>query len=218
MQNCAEEADRGAAGGGMSLEELYTKMKSCNACKMRSLCTQVVPAEGQINSPKLLIVGEAPGADEDREGRPFVGMAGQLLREVLRETKILNKGNTLISNVMKCRPPDNKFPKNDCPSICVSLWLNKEIELAKPQRMLLLGAQPLKFVAGLTGVTLCRGKWYEVKGVRTMITFHPSYVARQDRAGDLSTRRQFEDDIYQVALEVKGLEDKEKGVDQTLAL
>lgn len=193
-----------------ALVELYEEMRSCTACKTRELCRQVVVAVGQTEFPKVLVIGEAPGEQEDREGEPFVGQAGQLLRLVMRETGVLNRSNTLISNTLKCRPPNNKFPHDECPSICVSKWLDKEIELAKPARMILLGSVPLKYVAGLSGITRVRGQWLSIRGIRTMPTFHPSYVIRQEREGDASARSAFEADIADVAGEVAEMADAVK--------
>lgn len=184
------------------LDSLYEEMKSCSACKLRAGCSQVVTSIGQTSAPILLAIGEAPGGDEDAEGVPFVGRAGRVLREALRETGILNKGNTLVTNVLHCRPPKNKFPTDESPSICVGRWLSREIELAAPQRMLLLGAKPLFYVAGLSGIKANRGRWMNVRGIRTMATYHPSYVLRSEREGKMDARRAFEDDIGEVAGEV----------------
>lgn len=196
----------------MKIEEaqnLYSEMKSCNACVMRQGCTQVVTYDGFLDdTPLLLIVGEAPGKEEDAEGRPFVGESGILLREALRSTKILKKNNTLISNTIKCRPPENKFPQDkNIPRLCVSRWLYKEIAIIEPKRMLLLGGQALLFVAGMKGISKTRGNWLTVKGVRTMATFHPSYVIRQMREGDIETRQNFFDDVKMVAEEVAHLQE-----------
>jgi DNA polymerase len=155
------------------------------------------------DTPLLLVVGEAPGADEDREGRPFVGDCGILLREALRASKVLKKNNTIISNTLKCRPPGNKFPQDkNIAKLCVSKWLDKEIAAIEPKRMLLLGNVPLNYLAGLTGITKIRGTWLTVKGVRTMPTFHPSYVIRCMNGGDMETQRLFFADIKTVADEV----------------
>lgn len=190
----------------MSLEELYAEMKNCNACKLRSGCIQVVPSTGNTKDPILMIIGECPGADEDEAGEPFIGKAGETLRHVIRMTKIINKKNTLITNTMHCRPPANKFPTDESPLVCIGKWLNREIEISKPKRMLLLGSTPLKYVAGLKGITQMRGQWLNIKNIRTMATYHPSYVMRKDNMGDVATRRDFENDIFAIANEVKEIE------------
>ena len=187
------------------LTELYKEKVKCNACRLRTGCIQVVPGTGCMENPILMIVGEGPGSDEDETGEPFCGPCGQVLREIIRTTKVINKTNTLISNVLGCRPAKNKFPVDDCPNICVSKWLWKEIELAAPKRMLLLGNTPLKYVAGLTGITAQRGKYFNIRGIRTLATYHPSYILRTDQAGMLQHRETFEADIMDVAREVKKL-------------
>lgn len=184
------------------LEALYEQKRACDSCGLRKGCTQVVVGTGCMSSPALMVIGEAPSADDDIEGEPFVGQCGQILREAIRNTKILNRTNTLISNVIGCRPPKNKFPTNDNPDICMSKWLWREIELAQPKRMLLLGNVPLKYVAGMEGITSKRGQWYNIKGIRTMMTYHPSYILRTDKSGMMHHRLAFEGDIMEVAMEI----------------
>lgn len=193
------------------LENIYEDMLSCNACKMRAGCTKVVPATGKMDSPILMVVGEAPGQEEDDAGEPFVGRAGQALRKAIRDTKVLNRTNTIITNVLKCRPPGNRFPTDESASICVGKWLSREIELAKPKRLLLLGNVPLKYVASMSGITMHRGKWVEAMGIRSMPTYHPSYVLRQDGQGDMQTRALWERDIEEMAEEVKQILDATGG-------
>jgi DNA polymerase len=162
----------------------WDDMKACTACGMRAKCTQVVLPVGRLENPALLIVGEAPGADEDEQGEPFVGQAGETLREVIRATGVIDKRNTCMTNTIQCRPPGNKFPtKAEVPSVCTNKWVFPMIDMLKPQRMLLLGAKPLKHVAGLDGITKNRGTWFNIRGVRTMATFHPSFIMRKDRRG-----------------------------------
>jgi len=191
-----------------TIASLASEMKGCSACRMRSGCLQVVPPVGQYDRPILLVFGEAPGEAENEQGEPFVGRAGQCIREAFRGTKVINRTNTLIANVMNCRPPGNKFPTDDCPKICVSKWLWKTIELATPQRILLLGGTPLKFVAGMDGITTKRGQWYDIKGIRTMATYHPSYILRCDQDDRMRFKRdEFEGDIREMAGEVAKLQE-----------
>jgi len=186
--------------------DFLDEMKACNACKLRSNCTQVVLPIGNTTNPILIICGECPGTEEDEHGEPFIGKAGECLRHVLRMTKIINKKNTLITNIVKCRPPANKFPTDDSPVICVGKWLNKEIEIAKPKRILMLGNVPLKYLAGMKGITQLRGQWLDIKGVRTMATYHPSYICRMDNMGEKTKRQEFEKDIFSMANEVREIE------------
>ena len=191
-----------------TLDQLYTEMLQCQACKLRAGCSRVVPAVGQRTNPTVMIIGESPGQQEDERGEPFVGRAGEVLREVLRRVG-LNRTNTLITNVVKCRPPGNKFPEDDCPDICVSKWLIEEINLARPKCLLLVGGRSLNHVAKLDGITKRRGQWITVHGIKAMATFHPSYVLRMengskdDSAVLLMYRNMFISDITEVAKEVK---------------
>lgn len=192
-----------------SLIDLYNAKKECTACSLRKGCTQVVPGSGKMDHPILMIIAESPGESEDEEGEPLIGRAGQTLREVLRATKIINRTNTLLTNVLGCRPPHNKFPTDESASICVGKWLSREITIASPKRLLLLGNVPLKYVAGLAGITTHRGKWIEAMNVRSMPTYHPSYVLRQDGHGDMQTRTLWERDIEEMAKEVKQIQEEQ---------
>lgn len=185
------------------LDPILAEMRNCDACKLRRGCKQVVVPDGCLENPILVIMGESPGQAEDEEGIPFIGASGEILREVLRATKILNRTNTLIANTISCRPPKNKFPTDESASICVSKWLWKVIETANPDRLLLLGGVALKYVAGMEGITSSRGNWYRIRGIRTMATFHPSFILRNERDGFLQHRRVFESDINQVADEAR---------------
>jgi len=181
---------------------LWDDMKACNACKLRAGCTQVILPCGNRENPILMAIGECGGKTEDEQGVPFVGRSGECLRTVFRQVKF-NKTNTIISNVLKCRPPGNKFPKDDCPDICVSKWLSEEIKLLQPKILLLIGATALKYVAGLEGITNLRGKWITAKGIRALATYHPSYVLRKENEGYMSFKEVFTNDITMVAEEVK---------------
>jgi DNA polymerase len=143
-----------------------------------------VASDGNKINPKVLILGEAPGKDEVEAGKPFVGRAGKLLRSSLNQYGF-NKNNSLISNIIPCRPENNKFPTNiDLVKDCFNNWLLKEIILTKPDVMLLLGAQPLKYILNMVGITKLRGQWYDFKAengnVLCMPTYHPSYVLRKE--------------------------------------
>jgi DNA polymerase len=187
----------------MDMRSLLAEMRNCNACKLRRGCKQVVVPDGCLENPLLAICAEAPGQTEDEEGVPLIGAAGEVLRDVLRSTKVLNRTNTLLMNVVNCRPPKNKFPTDESASICVSKWLWQILEAAQPQRLLLLGGVALKYVANMEGITSSRGNWYRIKGIRTMATFHPSFILRTDRDGFIQNRRIFESDINQVADEIR---------------
>ena len=128
----------------------------CRECSVGKVYNKVVLSDGAYGfrgSPKVMIFGEAPGKDEVIEGRPFVGKAGKLLRSTLSQYGYSDR-NSIISNVIPCRPENNKFPKDaSLVRSCVDRWLKTEIELLKPSCILLLGAQPLKYVLGLKVIT-----------------------------------------------------------------
>lgn len=183
---------------------IYQEMTSCSACGLRSGCSRVTTATGNTIDPVLMVIGECPTRDDDWGQGLLSGAAGEVVREALRETGVLNKKNTVVTNVLHCFP-GGKFPKDESAEICVNKWLYREIDELKPQRILMLGSKALWYVAGMTGITASRGKWYRVRGVRSMATFSPAYIIRQDVEGITTARRLFESDFADVANEVKGL-------------
>jgi DNA polymerase len=165
--------------------ETFNKDKiRCRNCPVGSVYNCVVPSDGNKSNPKLLIIGEAPGADEIKIGKPFVGKCGKLLRETLNECGI-NEDNSLITNILPCRPERNKFPNNkNLVQNCVDMWLLEEISLVKPKGILLVGSKPLKLILELDQITKNRGVFHvnkEISGVETVIMpiYHPSYVQRK---------------------------------------
>jgi len=175
----------------------------CRACSIGPIYDKVVLSTGCKTNPKVMIIGEAPGKDEIEAGEPFVGKAGKLLRLVLKNCGFC-KANTLISNIIPCRPENNKFPQDvQLVKDCYDRWLKNEILLLQPDYMLLLGAQPLKYILNMSGITNLRGKWYDYtlnKVIKCMPTFHPSYVLRKQymKEGKI-IKRDFERDIKMVA-------------------
>jgi len=179
--------------------------EACRQCSVGMVYGKVVLSSGCKENPKVIVVGEAPGKDEVEQGEPFVGKAGKLLRLVLGECGF-RKTNSLISNIIPCRPENNKFPQDaSLVKACSNKWLVNEILLTKPSQLLLLGSQPLKYVLGLSGITKLRGKWYDFSAgldepIKCMPTFHPSYVLRKKyMSGGKAIRQSFEEDIKTVA-------------------
>lgn len=145
-----------------SYKEFEEVKLNCRQCEIGQIYNQVVPSEGNKINPIVTIIGEAPGHDEVKNKRPFVGKAGACLRQTLNKYGF-RKSNTLISNVIPCRPEKNKFPNDkDIVNNCLQRWLIEELKLVKPSYLLLLGNQPLKYILGLTGITKKRGEWYNV--------------------------------------------------------
>ncbi len=173
----------------------------CRQCDIFSHYRKVIQSEGCTTDPTFMFIGEGPGQDEVEQNRPFIGRAGQRLRkEIRKHRKVFNKETTIISNVLGCRPLDNKFPKDTAlVDTCVELWLFREIELLKPKVIIVLGNPALLHVREETGITNCRGGWKFLPEFRawSMATFHPCYVLRQSHMGYIE--QQFEKDIETVA-------------------
>jgi len=121
----------------MSLYILENKIKKCRACPLWKTRINAVPGEGPKNA-RIMIIGEAPGRNEDEQGRPFVGLAGKRLNKLL-ENNGIDRKNVFITNVVKCRPPQNRVPTEAEAKICIKLFLNQQINLVKPQLIILLG-------------------------------------------------------------------------------
>lgn len=156
-------------------EALHKTALGCNRCKLRAGCTQVVFGEGDVHA-KLMFVGEGPGADEDIQGRPFVGAAGQLLDRMIAAMGFA-RSEVYIANVVKCRPPNNRNPEPEEAEACRP-YLDRQIELVKPEAIVLLGAVALLNLMNMTGIRRCRGKWLSYRNIPVMPTFHPAYLLR----------------------------------------
>ena len=160
------------------LRESINKIKNC---KLKENASNLVFSDGNPNS-KVMIIGEGPGANEDKEGLPFVGRAGQLLDKMLHAINLSRK-NVYITNVVNYRPPENRKPtekeiKRYLP------YLKKHIEIIKPQIILLLGSTAMSAILQDTDViSKMRGKWYEIEinkcKISSIVSFHPSYLLRQ---------------------------------------
>ncbi len=147
------------------------------ACGLSTSRTQVVFGEGSPDA-RLMIVGEGPGEDEDVQGRPFVGRSGQLLDKIL-EAAGIPRQSVYIANIVKCRPPQNRVPGPLEAKTCTSLWLNKQIQLIRPQIIIPLGATALEFFAGeKLSISKVRGKFFEWQGIKIFPMFHPAYLLR----------------------------------------
>ena len=156
-----------------ALAELARQVSQCVRCpQLASTRTQTVFGVGPLD-PELCFVGEAPGADEDRTGQPFVGAAGQLLTRILVASG-LSREEVFICNILRCRPPGNRNPTPEEAGNC-SEWLEKTIALVKPRFLVALGAIATKHLLDTTvGITKLRGKFYEYRGIPVFCTFHPS--------------------------------------------
>ncbi|MDR3255934.1 MAG: uracil-DNA glycosylase [Synergistaceae bacterium] len=157
-------------------DECVRRAFSCEACGLSRTRKSVVFGDGSEHT-ELLFIGEGPGADEDEQGRPFVGKAGQLLTQILTAAGI-DREDVYITNVVKCRPPDNRLPQPDEMTAC-DLFLQAQIQLLSPSIIVLLGSTPTKWLLKTTeGITKLRGRWYNWRGTSVMPMFHPSYLLR----------------------------------------
>lgn len=158
------------------LAELNEEIKKCKKCPLHLTRTNAVPGEGPADA-SIMFIGEAPGADEDAQGRPFVGKAGQLLTQLLHAAGI-QRTSVYITNVVKCRPPGNRTPSVNEILACKP-FLIKQIKLIKPKVICTLGAVSTKVILQSSeGITKLRGRIYKTKNFLIVPTFHPSSVLR----------------------------------------
>jgi DNA polymerase len=193
---------------------LEAEIKSCEKCShLVSFRTQVVPGVGNLHAD-IMFVGEAPGADEDEQGEPFVGRAGQLLTRIIK-TMGLTRQDVFIGNILKCRPDvdtpaGNRKPTAPEMETCIP-WLWRQIDLIAPKVLVALGDTAVK---GLipdikTGITKIRGTWLQFRNIPLMPTYHPAYLLRNQ---SLALKRQCWEDML-AAMERAGLaiSDKQRG-------
>lgn len=169
-----------------SLQEVYTAVSQCRACGLAATRTHTVAGEGPeelshlTKSVEVMVIGEGPGADEDRMGRPFVGRAGQLLDKMLEAIKLSRKTNCYITNVIKCRPPGNRDPApTECD--CCEAFLHAQIQCIEPHIILVLGRIAAQRLLQTTdGIGKLRGRFFDYHGIPLMPTYHPSALLRNE--------------------------------------
>jgi DNA polymerase len=160
-----------------NLEELRAAIGDCRRCKLCSGRTHLVFGVGNPRA-KLMFVGEGPGRDEDLQGEPFVGRAGQLLTDIITKGIGLRREDVYIANVVKCRPPDNRNPEPDEVAACEP-FLKKQIELIGPEIIVGLGKFAVQtLLQSKMPITKLRGNWHTYHGIKLMPTFHPAYLLR----------------------------------------
>jgi uracil-DNA glycosylase len=164
-----------------ALTTIHEAIAACQRCGLCEGRTHTVPGEGNPQ-PELVFVGEGPGRDEDLAGRPFVGAAGELLDRMIVAMG-LQRSETFICNVVKCRPPGNRNPEPDEMAACHP-FLMAQLSVLRPKVICTLGNIPLRalFGAEVPGITRSRGKRMEWQGIPVYPTFHPSYLLRNDSA------------------------------------
>lgn len=160
-----------------ALDALSSQCAACRRCDLAHHRQKAVVGRGNPGSD-LMLIGEAPGADEDSLGLPFVGRSGRLLSALFKEAELDEEQDLYICNVIKCRPPNNRKPTSVEIRQCRP-WLDEQIELVKPSLVLLAGATALQALLGIkSGISKLRGQWHEQEGKAFMPIFHPSYLLR----------------------------------------
>jgi len=156
----------------MKLEELCKIASTCLECPLHKSRTKVVFGEGPANA-KIMLIGEAPGKNEDEAGKPFVGSAGKLLSEILHHAG-LERSEVYITNIVKCRPEGNRKPKKPEYTTCTKLYLDKQIELINPDIIGLMGNSANYALIGEKNIKQIHGKIFKTDGRKYMSLFHPA--------------------------------------------
>jgi uracil-DNA glycosylase len=173
-----------------TLSDLCNQIRTCRNCDLAKQRTQVVPGEGPENAD-IMFIGEAPGYNEDQQGRPFVGAAGQFLTQLLNSIS-LQRENVYIANVIKCRPPGNRDPLPGEIQVC-SKWLDQQIELIKPRMIITLGRYSMARYFPNESIGKIHGKTRDIDGITYFAMYHPAAALHQ---GNL--RKVIEEDMLKV--------------------
>ncbi|MCB2108506.1 MAG: uracil-DNA glycosylase [Rhodobacteraceae bacterium] len=181
------------AGACNSLADLRSAVEGFDGCALKTFASKTVFADGALDSP-VMIIGEAPGEDEDRQGLPFVGVSGKLLDRMLDSVGLDRAKNAYITNIVFWRPPGNRKPTSEEVAICLP-FVRRHIELLAPKLLILLGGPSATTMLGnAQGITKLRGKWFDYaspglsNAIPTMATFHPAYLLRSPQQKRLAWR------------------------------
>ena len=198
-----KEDDMTAAEKAAELEKIAAEVNKCRECDLGSTRTNSVPGEGNPDA-RIMFVGEGPGADEDAQGRPFVGRAGQLLDKIITACG-LKRSDVFIANILKCRPPGNRDPRADEIISCLP-YLQRQIEIINPEIIVALGAHAAKTLLNTTqSIGRLRGQFLEYytgldkPPVKLMATYHPAYLLRNYSPDN---RRKVWEDMQKVLTEL----------------
>ncbi|QWR78924.1 uracil-DNA glycosylase [Candidatus Magnetomonas plexicatena] len=164
----------------MTLQAIRQELGNCKRCKLHKTRKNMVFGEGSSNA-RLMFIGEGPGADEDEQGRPFVGRAGKLLTSLINKMG-LRREDVYIANIVKCRPPGNRDPEQDEVKACIG-FLKSQIASITPEVIVALGTVATKAILSTDKpITRLRGEFRDYKGIKLMPTYHPSYLLRNPSA------------------------------------
>ena len=173
------EPDENSTSHGMTIEILNKKILECSKCRLSQKRTHIVPGQG-VEHPDVLVIGEGPGEEEDKQGLPFVGPAGKLLDKMLNAIQLDRFVNCYIANTVKCRPPYNRDPQKDEAETCRS-FLDAQIAVLKPKMILAVGKVAVRNLLKIEGefsLNRYRGKIYEYNKIPLIVTYHPSALLR----------------------------------------
>jgi uracil-DNA glycosylase len=176
----AAAAARSAASGAQTLDELREILSRFEGCALKQMAKNLVFADGNPQA-RVMFVGEAPGAEEDRDGLPFVGRSGKLLDQMMQAIG-LDRTSAYIANIIPWRPPGNRTPTPQETAICFP-FIRKQIELADPDFLVCLGKPSMQTMLGIKdGIRSVRGRWYDYdtgkRTIKALVTFHPAYLLR----------------------------------------
>lgn len=162
------------------IDPITTEINSCRKCSLCGTRINTVPGQGSL-SPDIMFIGEAPGADEDQQGKAFVGRAGQLLTKMIQAMGYTRE-EVFIGNILKCRPPDNRKPTPEEIETCLP-YLKRQIAVLKPKVIVALGSTAVQGLLNISiGITKFRGTWSTFENIQLMPTYHPAYLLRNPPA------------------------------------
>ncbi|HRU69498.1 MAG TPA: uracil-DNA glycosylase [Kiritimatiellia bacterium] len=178
-----------------ALAEIAARIEACEACVLRQQRNRCVPGQGNPFSPDVMFIGEAPGADEDREGLAFVGAAGQFLTKMIAAMGY-TRDDVFIANICKCRPPGNRTPEADEMRACLP-FLREQIRIVQPKTIVLLGGTAIRgLLETQVGVTRLQGHWTRYEGIPVMPTYHPAYILRFESLGDAAGLKRAKTEVW----------------------
>ena len=182
----------------IELNKIKTECVSCRKCALGLTRKNIVFSDGSPDAP-ILLIGEAPGADEDNSGIPFVGRAGKLLTSIIEECGLSRKNDFYICNTVKCRPPENRLPAEDEKKQCKS-YLLEQIRIVKPKVIVLCGATSMKsFLGNNMKISKIRGQWFKLfDNIDAVVIFHPSYLLRNHSEAEGSPRWLTKQDLLKI--------------------
>ena len=182
----------------LELNKLKEECNNCQKCALGATRTNIVFSDGNPNA-KIVLIGEAPGAEEDATGTPFVGRAGKFLSKLIEESGLSRKDDFYICNTVKCRPPENRVPTDEEKALCEK-YLFEQIKMVKPKVIVLCGATSAKsFLGKKIKISQIRGQWFKIfDGIDATVILHPSFLLRKHSEDEGSPRWLTKEDLKKV--------------------